>query len=190
MTPRRLNRSSIMACSAVIITGMCSGRQPAITALTAMRSTVARPPRGGNSAINSPPPRPVWATNLRTKPSEGGTTGSPSVHPVSNINSMASATSVESMIPKTGLSCSAIGLARRECKSVLSECQTHPIRHKPDRTNQVEGFMICPRMPVITAGYWLAANTLALISLNDRLAACISSKLNLVRRCERAKIYP
>ena len=31
--------------------------------------------------------------------------------------------------------------------------------------------MIWPGMPVRTAGNWLAANTLALISLNDQLAA-------------------
>ena len=43
--------------------------------------------------------------------------------------------------------------------------------------------MIWPGMPTITAGNWLAADTLALISLNDELAACISSKLNLLRRC-------
>ena len=78
-------------------TGMCSGRQPAITALTAMRSTVARPPKGGSSAISSLPSRPVWATKRRTSSSEGGTTGNPSVQPVSNINSMASLISVESI---------------------------------------------------------------------------------------------
>ena len=98
ITPRRLNRSSIIASRAVMITGMCSGMQPAMTALTAMRSTVARPPRGGSSAMSSSPPRPVLSTNLRTSGSDGGTTGRPSVHPVSNINSMASETSVASII--------------------------------------------------------------------------------------------
>ena len=63
-----------------------------------MRSTVARPPKGGSSAMSSSPPRPVLSTNRRTKGSDGGTTGKPSVHPVSNINSMASETSVESII--------------------------------------------------------------------------------------------
>ena len=118
ITPRRLKRSSIIASRAVMMTGICSGRQPAMTALTAMRSTVARPPKGGSSAINSSPPRPVWATNLRTNSSDGGTTGKPSVHPVSNINSMASVISVESIVRSHArFTRGVLTRVRCECKS-------------------------------------------------------------------------
>ena len=61
-----------------------------MTALTAIRSTVALPPNGGSSAINSVASLPVNSTNLLTLSSVGGTTGSPSVQPVSNIKSIAS----------------------------------------------------------------------------------------------------
>ena len=46
-TACRLNAGSATASTAARITGKCSGSAPAITALTATRSTVARPSRGG-----------------------------------------------------------------------------------------------------------------------------------------------
>src|SRR5262245_10705608 len=48
-TPRRLNAGSRMACTAASTTGKCSGRQPAITALAAIFSTLATPPSGSIS---------------------------------------------------------------------------------------------------------------------------------------------
>ena len=44
-TPRKLKRVSSIASSAVRITGIYSGKHPAITAFVAMRSTVALPLR-------------------------------------------------------------------------------------------------------------------------------------------------
>ncbi len=58
---------------------MCWGRQPAITALTAMFSTVASAQRGGTTAMTSERGRPDPATIRATRSSVGGTIGSPSV---------------------------------------------------------------------------------------------------------------
>jgi len=49
----RLKAGSARASMAVMTTGRYSGRQPAITVLTAIRSTVASPCRGGSTAISS-----------------------------------------------------------------------------------------------------------------------------------------
>src|SRR5258705_3068612 len=80
-TPWRSKASSHMASTPAMITGRYSGRQPAMTALTAIFSTVARPKFGGTSAICSPPSRPEPATMAATPPPVGGTTGKPSVTP-------------------------------------------------------------------------------------------------------------
>src|SRR5215470_15881419 len=86
-TPTRLNASSHIASTPAITTGRYSGRQPAITALTAMRSTVARPSAGATSAINSSRERPAPAMAASTRSRVGGTTGSPSVTPRANSSS-------------------------------------------------------------------------------------------------------
>src|SRR5690242_437519 len=80
-TPSRQKRSSHIASTAATTTGRYSGRQPAITALTATFWTVARPNRGGTSAITSSGERPTAAIAAITRPAVGGTTGSPSVTP-------------------------------------------------------------------------------------------------------------
>ncbi len=69
------------ASSAASTTGMASGRQPAITALTATFSTVASAQRGGTWPITSAAGRPAPAIMARTLSSVGGTMGSPSVQP-------------------------------------------------------------------------------------------------------------
>src|SRR6185503_3402856 len=84
-TPSRQKRSSHIASTA-----RYSGRQPAITALTATFWTVARPNRGGTSAITSSDGRPTAAIAAITRPAVGGTTGSPSVTPRANRASMGS----------------------------------------------------------------------------------------------------
>ena len=89
-TDARLNRGSSKASIAAITTGKYSGKHPAITALAANFSTVARPPRGAISPTTSSAERPDASTNARTRPTVGGTTGSPSVHPASNASACAS----------------------------------------------------------------------------------------------------
>jgi transposase InsO family protein len=89
-TPSRQKRSSHIASTAATTTGRYSGRQPAITALTATFWTVARPNRGGTSAITSSDGRPTAAIAAITRPAVGGTTGSPSVTPRANRASMGS----------------------------------------------------------------------------------------------------
>jgi hypothetical protein len=69
---------------------MYSGRQPAMTALIAIFSTVARPSCGATSPISSRPSRPLARTAACTRASVGGTTGSPSVTPRAKRASMAS----------------------------------------------------------------------------------------------------
>src|SRR2546429_2314499 len=80
-TPWRSNASSHTASTAAITTGRYSGRQPAITALTATFSTVARPWLGGTSPTSSSGPRPDAAIARATRARVGGTTGRPSVTP-------------------------------------------------------------------------------------------------------------
>ena len=133
-TPRRLNRSSSMASMAVMITGMCSGRQPAMTALVAIRSTVALPPRGGTSPMTSSASPRVYSTNRRTRSAAGGTTGRPSVQPDSNINSIASETDCVTItvIQMNQAGIPALLEARIykgdqwECKSAHWACQREP----------------------------------------------------------------
>ncbi|MBI2509522.1 MAG: hypothetical protein HYV99_06040 [Betaproteobacteria bacterium] len=72
-----------MPSSAAMMTGMYSGRQPAIKAFTAITSIVARPLRGGSTPIKSPALRPDAATNCCTASGVAGMTGSPSVQPCS-----------------------------------------------------------------------------------------------------------
>ena len=77
----RLKAGSARASMAVMTTGRYSGLQPAMTALTAIRSTVASPCRGGRTATTSRGSRSVKRKNSRTRSSVGGTIGSPSVQP-------------------------------------------------------------------------------------------------------------
>src|SRR5207237_6350568 len=86
-TPWRSNASSHTASTAAITTGRYSGRQPAITALTATFSTVAPPMFGGTTATTSCAPRRVPPSMRTTRSGVGGTTGSPSVRPRPNRNS-------------------------------------------------------------------------------------------------------
>src|SRR5882724_10824896 len=89
-TPSRQNRSSQTASTAASTTGRYSGRQPAITALTAIFSTVARPKLGGISATSSSRERPEAATAAATRAAVGGTAGSPSVTPRAKRSSIGS----------------------------------------------------------------------------------------------------
>jgi len=59
---------------------MYGGRQPAITALIAMFSTVASAHRGGTTAITSPARRPEPAIIAWTRSAIGNTNGRPSVN--------------------------------------------------------------------------------------------------------------
>ena len=77
----RLKAGSERASIAVMITGMYSGLHPAMTALTAIRSTVASPCRGGRMATTSSGSRSVQRRNSFTSLSVGGTMGKPSVQP-------------------------------------------------------------------------------------------------------------
>src|SRR5215510_4488814 len=89
-TPWRSKASSHMASTPAMITGMYSGRQPAITALTAIFSTVPRPKLGGTNAMSSLASRPEPATMAATRSRVGGTTGRPSVTPRSKSTSKGS----------------------------------------------------------------------------------------------------
>ena len=80
-TESRLNRGSASASMAARMTGKYSGRQPAITALTAIFSMVASPWRGGSTPTTSRGSRVVCFRNSCTRVSVGGTIGSPSVQP-------------------------------------------------------------------------------------------------------------
>ena len=80
-TESRLKSGSASASMAARTTGKYSGRQPAMTALAAMRSTVASPWRGGSTPITSRGSRSVASRNSSTAISVGGTIGSPSVQP-------------------------------------------------------------------------------------------------------------
>ena len=85
--PFRLKLSPTIASSAAMTTGMYSGLHPAITAFAATRSTVASPPKGSSVAIRSSAARPLASMNLFTSSRAGGTVGSPSVQPASNMSS-------------------------------------------------------------------------------------------------------
>ena len=80
-TPTRAKAGSQIASTPAITTGMYSGRQPAMTALMAIFSTVARPSRGATRATSSSPCRRLASTAAATRVAVGGTTGSPSVTP-------------------------------------------------------------------------------------------------------------
>ena len=81
--PARLNPSRMAARTPATTTGKCSGLHPAITALMASFSKVARELRGCIT------PSGCWGSASmddgmsRTESSVGGTTGSPSVQPCS-----------------------------------------------------------------------------------------------------------
>ena len=79
----RLKIGSAIASIAEHSSGMASGGAPAITALIATFSTVARPLRGGRSHRCSSGNRPDAATWARTRSSVGGMSGRPSPHPAS-----------------------------------------------------------------------------------------------------------
>src|SRR6266851_3533651 len=80
-TPWRSKASSHMASTPAITTGRYSGRQPAMTALIAIFSTVARPKLGGTSATRSAASRPDPPIMAVTRSRVGGMTGRPSVTP-------------------------------------------------------------------------------------------------------------
>src|SRR2546428_11431914 len=92
-TPTGESWGSQIALTAGMTTGMYSGRQPAITALTATRSTEARPLAGATRPISSSPPRPPAATVAPTHPAVGGTTGKPPVTPRATSSSIGTAAS-------------------------------------------------------------------------------------------------
>ena len=89
-TPTSAKSGSQIAATAARTTGRYSGRHPAMTALTATRSTVARPWAGATRPISSSPRRPLAATAALTRSAVGGTTGRPSVTPRANSSSIGS----------------------------------------------------------------------------------------------------
>ena len=80
--PCRRNSSFIMACQAVATTGKCIGRQPAITELMASFSAVMGCIRTGSMPSSWSGGIPAQSKQALTEASVGGTTGSPSVHPL------------------------------------------------------------------------------------------------------------
>ena len=96
-TPWMLNSSVHTASTAAITHGRCSGRHPAITALTATFSTVTSTRSGGTTATTSWGERVVPVSIRSTRSSVGGTTGRPSLKPRSNIASMSSSRSASSI---------------------------------------------------------------------------------------------
>ena len=86
-----LKAGSSTASIAVTTTGKYSGLQPAITALIATISALTVLRRAGTLPSTSSPSRPAAASIAATFCGVGGTTGRPSVHPFSNMNSTASA---------------------------------------------------------------------------------------------------
>src|SRR5262245_29242081 len=108
-TPCRSKASSHIASTPAMTTGMYSGRHPAITALTAIFSTVARPKLGGTRATSASAARPDAATAAETRPRVGGTTGKPSVTPRAYRISMGSSAGSTDGAPRSG----AAGAKRR-----------------------------------------------------------------------------
>ena len=96
VTAWRLNWGSHIASSVAATTGKYSGRQPAMTALTAAFSAVMTRPLTGSAPRMSEGIRPPASSAARTLSSVGGTTGSPSVQPRSRnaSNSAASSSNV------------------------------------------------------------------------------------------------
>jgi hypothetical protein len=80
-TPTRAKAGSQIASTPAITAGRYSARHPAITALMAIFSTVARPSRGATRAMSSSRARPLAATAAATRAAVAGTTGRPSVTP-------------------------------------------------------------------------------------------------------------
>ena len=72
-----------MASKAAITTGKYSGKQPAITALTAALCIVNSRPVAGCFAMMVSGGRPSKESIASTRDDSGGTTGKPSVHPCS-----------------------------------------------------------------------------------------------------------
>jgi len=80
-TASRLKSGSSRASTAARTTGMCSGRQPASTALTAIFSTVATPSLGGTMPTTWEGSLPEARIMASTFSRVGGTTGRPSLQP-------------------------------------------------------------------------------------------------------------
>ena len=78
-TPTSAKAGSQIASTAAMTAGMYSGRQPAMTALIATFSTVARPSFGATRATSSSRGRPLASTAAATRAAVGATTGRPSV---------------------------------------------------------------------------------------------------------------
>ena len=91
--PCMLNSSVQAASTAASTTGRYSGRQPAITALTATFSTVHGTRSGGTTATGSSGSRSVPSSMRSTRAGVGGTTGRPSVQPRSYMASISSSSS-------------------------------------------------------------------------------------------------
>ena len=70
-----------MAATPATMTGKYAGRQPAITALMARRSTVASPQLGGSWATTCWGSRLVAASMASTRSGVGGVMGRPSLQP-------------------------------------------------------------------------------------------------------------
>src|SRR6516164_10018501 len=93
LSAARSNSGRLIASMAAMITGMAAGSAPAMTALTAIFSTVHSPRSGGSSATISSGNRSQRARNARTRPSVGGMSGSPSPQPRSAAQRVKTVTS-------------------------------------------------------------------------------------------------
>ena len=101
---------------------MYCGRQPAITALMAMFSTVASAHRGGTTAMTSDARRPEPATIARTRSAVGRTNGSPSVSRRAWNVSMASSSSAK--VKRSGSS-----TRGSTCRSVSRDVAGQSVNH-------------------------------------------------------------
>ncbi len=95
-SPWALNSAVQAASTAASTTGRYSGRQPAITALTATFSTVQSTRSGGTTATTSSGALDVPASMASTRSGVGGTTGNPSDHPRAYIHSHSSSAAASS----------------------------------------------------------------------------------------------
>src|ERR1700688_4126931 len=122
-----LNSSVQTASRAAITTGRYSGLHPAITALTAIFSTVTGARFGGTVATTSRGSRRVPVSIHITRSGVGGTTGSPSVNPRSNMNSKTSSLSPSSIRRAVSLSPRASASSRSAIPG-STDLEPHPGR--------------------------------------------------------------
>jgi hypothetical protein len=117
--PLRLKLGCIMAFNAVTTTGKKAGRQPAITALAAIFSTVALPFSGGMIPRRSSRLKPLVSIISSTASGVGGITGNPSVQP-------RSARVLNARAGEAGMKLDALTFDSVALKRVESDASTSP----------------------------------------------------------------